>query len=151
LTAWDANLRADSLDRLAAQASRGSDSILDEICRRAIAGRLAVRFIGKWTERFQLTEPEFQILWCVQVWSGAGLDQTALAARLAFSPAQVSSCVEKLRARGLLSPQEMSGDRRRRVWRVSSSGFDLLQRVFVAASECLACSPPPIAQRENAA
>jgi DNA-binding MarR family transcriptional regulator len=63
------------------------------------------------------------------------VDQTTLATQLALSPPQVSACVEKLRARGLIVSREVPDDRRRRLWASSESGSDLLREIVQAAGQ----------------
>jgi DNA-binding MarR family transcriptional regulator len=106
---------------------------LEHVCQTAIDGRRAVRLLARWAERFQLSESELQILWCLCAVVGPGVDQTTLAAQLALSPPQVSVCVEKLRARGLIMNQEARGDRRRRLWQSSAKGNSVLEEIVQAA------------------
>lgn len=104
-----------------------------QTCQTAIDGRRAARILAQWAEPFQFSEPELQILWCLQASMSRGVDQTTLATRLAFSPAQVSACVEKLRARGMISHQEVPGDRRRRLWQCSERGNEVMRNIVQAA------------------
>src|SRR5689334_2123309 len=53
------------------------------VCSLAAEGRRAARALSQWCERFALSEPEFQVLWCLRNGMGAGFDQTMLARRLA--------------------------------------------------------------------
>ena len=108
---------------------------LDHVYQAAIVGRRAIRQLSQWSERFELSESELQILVCLSRSAGPAVDQTTLAAGLAFSPPQVSACVEKLRARGLIVHHEARGDRRRRLWQLSSDGLAILQQVERAAGE----------------
>jgi DNA-binding MarR family transcriptional regulator len=103
------------------------------VCQTAIVGRRAVRKLAQWAERFDLSESELQILACLNGSAGPGVDQTTLAAGLAYSPSQVSACVEKLRARGLIAHREASSDRRRRLWQLSADGIAIMQKVVTAA------------------
>ena len=80
----------------------------------AIEGRRAGRMIAAWAKAFDLSEPELQLLWCLRQELGDGVDQTTISTRLAFSPAQVSAMVERLRAHGLIIQRLTVGDRRRR-------------------------------------
>ena len=105
-----------------------------ETCRLAIDGRLAARTLADWTRRFKLGESEFQLLWCLRFAPRDGLDQSTIARRLAFSPAQVSATVERARARDWIWPGATSGDRRRHLWQLSASGLELLEEVLQAAS-----------------
>jgi DNA-binding MarR family transcriptional regulator len=107
---------------------------LERVCQTAIEGRRAVRLLARWAERYQLSESELQILWCLCGVVGPGVDQTTLAAQLALSPPQVSACVEKLRARGLIVTCEARGDRRRRLWQLSAIGSSVLQEITQADS-----------------
>ena len=110
-----------------------SDDRLEHVCQTAIDGRRAVRKLAQWAERFQLSESELQIIWSLCGVIGPGIDQTTLAAQLALSPPQVSACVEKLRARGLIVICEARGDRRRRLWQSSARGSSVMQEIVQAA------------------
>jgi len=91
--------------------------------------------LAQWAGRFELSESELQILWCLCGIIGPGIDQTTLATQLALSPPQVSACVEKLRTRGFIVNHEAHGDRRRRLWQSSANGSELLQAIVQAAGE----------------
>jgi DNA-binding MarR family transcriptional regulator len=103
------------------------------MCQAAIDGRRAAKSLGALSKQYQLTEAEFEILWCLRELACSGLDQTTLAGRLAFSPAQISACVEKLRVRGLIAHQEAAGDRRRHLWRLTCEASELLKKIAIAA------------------
>jgi DNA-binding MarR family transcriptional regulator len=107
---------------------------IDETSLSVIDGRRAARALAKWARRFELAEAEFQLLWCLRSVSGVGLDQTTLAATLAFSPAQVSAIVERVRARDWICQPSAASDRRRRLWRLSASGRNLLEHMVSAAA-----------------
>jgi DNA-binding MarR family transcriptional regulator len=123
--------------------SRGSDSgrretgapdhKVERTCCAAVEGRRAARLLAQWARPFDLTEPEFQVLWFLRAASVAGLDQKTLASALAFSAAQISASVERLRARGWILQIYSQGDRRRHLWRLSDGGQKLLDSVLVAA------------------
>lgn len=108
-------------------------------CIAAADGRRAARALGQWCERFALTEPEFQVLWCLREvtrdGANSGFDQTTLARRLAYSTAQVSATVEKLRARGWIAQQSACGDRRRNWWHLSTEGRDIVAAMLQASHE----------------
>jgi len=112
-----------------------ADGRLEHLCQTAIDGRRAAHVLLRWAGRFQLGESELQILWRVCGTVGTGVDQTTLAAQLALSPPQVSACVEKLRARGLIVSHEPQGDRRRRLWQSSANGSVLLREIVQAIGE----------------
>lgn len=107
---------------------------VDEACHSAIVGRRAARLVAEWGKRLRLTEAELQILWRLSSSPVGGLDQTALANALAFSPAQISASVERLRARGCVCPTATVADRRRRHWQLADAGRELLQRLTITAS-----------------
>jgi DNA-binding MarR family transcriptional regulator len=104
-------------------------------CNIAADGRRAVRALGQWCQRFEITEPEFQVLWCLRNEANGGFDQTTLARWLAYSPAQVSSTVERLRTRGWIAQQIVDGDRRRNMWRLTASGGSLVAEMLHATAE----------------
>jgi DNA-binding MarR family transcriptional regulator len=104
-------------------------------CRTAADGRRAIRALGEWSEQFELSEPEFQILWCLKSASGNGSDQTTIARALACSPAQISATVERMRAGGWITQQNAPGDRRRRLWELSAQGQLLLAEMLLAADQ----------------
>jgi DNA-binding MarR family transcriptional regulator len=104
-------------------------------CYAAADGRRAARALGRWCERFTLSEPEFQVLWCLRCGVTSGFDQTKLAKRLAYSPAQVSSTVERLRVRGWIAQQSASGDRRRNLWHLSEAGSNVVRQMLQTAHE----------------
>lgn len=108
---------------------------VDRLCRVAVDGRHAARALAHWSALLQLSEAELQILWGLRAARGQGVDQTTLAAQLALSPALVSTCVEKLRQRGLIAHQHGGGDRRRHLWQLSAGGLEVLQRVMQATDE----------------
>jgi DNA-binding MarR family transcriptional regulator len=113
----------------------GLDRRVGQLCQTAIDGRRAVRTLVGCSNRYELSESEFQILWCLSRLAAPAVDQTTLATRLALSPAQVSGCVEKLRVRGMIVHAEGRGDRRRHLWQLSAAGNDALQKVVQAAGE----------------
>jgi DNA-binding MarR family transcriptional regulator len=114
-------------------------------CSVAAEGRRAARALGQWCAPFQLSEPEFQVLWCLRDEAGGGFDQTTLAKRLAYSTAQVSATVEKLRARGWITQQAANGDRRRNLWHLSAAGSGVIVEMLRAAHELGWESPVQVA------
>lgn len=99
---------------------------IERTCRTVVDGRRAARALADWLRRFELSEPEFQVLWRLRDVSGVGLDQTTLANQLAMSPAQVSATVERLGTRGWIVAHLRPEDRRRRLWQLSASGQAML-------------------------
>ena len=91
-----------------------------------VDGRRAMRALAVWARRFDLSEPEFLVLWCLRGTNAEGVDQTTIAHWLALSPAQVSATVERLRAEGSIVREAAAGDRRRHVWQLSANGRDKL-------------------------
>jgi len=134
LTAGDSNSRADAT---APETWSAGESVMESIarlCRSAIDGRRAARALGEWTKRFALSEAEFHVLWQLRSASPEGLDQTALVRELAFSPAQVSATVERLRRRLLILQHAVAGDRRRHLWQLSAGGRKLIDQMLYDAA-----------------
>lgn len=105
------------------------------LCGVATTGRRASRVIAKWVKRFELSEAEFQLLWRLSSAPVNGLDQTALSKTLAFSPAQISSTVERLRARGWICARGDTADRRRNHWLLTNVGQERLISILIAAPQ----------------
>jgi DNA-binding MarR family transcriptional regulator len=104
-------------------------------CSTAAEGRRASRALAAWCEQFAVSEPEFQVLWRLRIDSGGGFDQTMLAKLLAYSPAQVSATVERLRAKGWITQETAEGDRRRNLWHLSAAGSDTVASMLRAAND----------------
>jgi DNA-binding MarR family transcriptional regulator len=90
--------------------------------------------VAEWSKRFGLSEAEFQLLWWLRSAPDDGFDQTALASALAFSPAQISASVERLRAQGHIAPTRPVADRRRHHWQLSATGRELIDQMLVAVT-----------------
>jgi DNA-binding MarR family transcriptional regulator len=89
--------------------------------------------LAEWVRPFELTEPEFQVLWLLRQANESAVDQKTLASALAFSAAQISASVDRLRVRGWILQIVSPGDRRRHLWRLSDGGQKLLDSVLLAA------------------
>lgn len=98
---------------------------LNSICRAIVDGRRAARVLAEWARQFDLSEPEFLVLWCLHDASTAGVDQTTIANWLALSPAQVSATVERMSAQNWIIQHTNPADRRRRLWQMSPTGRTL--------------------------
>jgi DNA-binding MarR family transcriptional regulator len=114
--------------------SGNSAERIDEACRLAGEGKLAVRRIAVWLRGSGINEPEFRLLWLLTGAASSGdaalsLDQADLAEQLVVSPAQVSGAVERLRTLGLLERVDSQRDRRRQLWQVTNAGAALLGRI----------------------
>ncbi len=107
---------------------------VDRTCHVAIVGRRASRALAAWAKPFGLSEAELQLLWQLGSSSSDGLDQTALAKALAFSPAQISACVERLSANAWICARAAGGDRRRNLWQLSEQGGILLDQMAATAA-----------------
>jgi DNA-binding MarR family transcriptional regulator len=107
-----------------------SPAPVERTCRTVVDGRRAARALAEWLRRFELSEPEFQVLWRLRDVAVEGLDQTTLANQLALSPAQVSATVERLGTRGWIIAHSRPEDRRRRLWQLSASGRTMLQSIL---------------------
>jgi len=104
-------------------------------CHVAADGRRAARALGQWCRRFEITEPELQVLWCLRDAESGASDQTTLARRLAYSPAQVSSTVERLRLQGWIVQRSVDGDRRRNLWYLSPTAGRVIEQMLRAAPD----------------
>jgi len=125
-----------------ALAASGTASVarIDAACQLAAGGKLAARDIAAWLRGFQVTEPEFRLLWLLSQ-QGAGragnaaFDQAELAELLVVSPAQVSGAVERLRSLGMLERTTDQHDRRRQLWRLADGGRQLLSAVVASVAD----------------
>jgi len=95
-----------------------------------ICARLLRDALSPWIIRRGLAEAEFAVLWACRQPPPGGLAQHQLAARLTVSAGQISGQVEKLRRRGLLHGRRSRHDRRRRLWRLTRSGRDVVLGVL---------------------
>lgn len=135
MTAANSNLGdRDGARRIAFRAPGEAIGHVDRACYTAIGGRRASRALAEWAKRFGLTEAELQLLWRLRTAPPEGLDQTALAAALAFSPAQISASVERLRVHGLIAAHGANRDRRRHHWQLSPAGRALLDKMLDAVA-----------------
>lgn len=91
--------------------------------------------LAEQTEAAGLNESQLSLLWATLSATSEGMSQTELAQRLMVSPALVSGLVEQLRRKRLLSGQRDKADRRRQVWRVTTAGRALVQRILDAVTE----------------
>jgi DNA-binding MarR family transcriptional regulator len=141
LTAPNANSRADAAANGGWSAGESVIENVTRLCKSAIVGRRAARMLAEWTKRFELSEAEFHVLWQLRSAPGDGLDQTTLAGELTFSPAQVSTTVERLRKRLLIFQHAAPGDRRRRLWQLSAGGRKLIDQMLYAAAQLRGGTP----------
>lgn len=130
---------------------------VDRVCFAAAEGRRAARALTHWCHRMELGEPEFLLLWYLRDCFGGGLDQTTLVRTLAYSPAQVSALVERLRSRGWILQESASSDRRRHLWHLSPLGSSVVATLLQTAHELRPELPttlqralPPAENREAA-
>jgi DNA-binding MarR family transcriptional regulator len=89
--------------------------------------------LADWAQQFELGEPEFQVMWYLRGRVADGLDQKSLARHLACSPAQISTTVERMRARGWITQHQSQEDRRRHLWQLTDAGSQLLDNMLNAA------------------
>ena len=113
---------------------------IDAACQLAAGGKLAARDIAAWLRGFQVTEPEFRLLWLLAQPGDASpghatFDQAELAELLVVSPAQVSGSVERLRSLGMLDRTTDQRDRRRQLWRLADGGRELLAAVVASVAD----------------
>lgn len=98
--------------------------------RILVCGRMFRDELTQQTGRWQLSGPEFSVLWVCRGAPSAGLGQSEFAAKLAVSAAKVSGLVERLRRQGLLEGRRAEADRRRQLWRLTTAGRARLQAVL---------------------
>jgi len=134
LTARNNQFRAANNERAVARSADEIALVLRRTCQTSIDGRRAAKALAQWSEQFHISEPELQILWRLREVRD-GVDQTSLAKELVISPAQVSSCVERLRVRELIVHEVAAADRRRHLWQLTRGGNELLDKVVQAANE----------------
>ena len=108
---------------------------VSDACRRAADGRRAARMVADWARQFELSEPEFQLLWCVHGAQEIGVDQRTLAGWLAFSPAQISATVERLQAAGWIVQHVCRDDRRRHLVQLAEAGAAKLAVILSDAGQ----------------
>lgn len=111
------------------------DQQVEHLVQTAADGRRAGKALSAWTRRFHVSEAEFQLLWLLRTSAQVGRTQTTLARELAFSPAQVSVVVERMRERGWIFQHRAAGDRRQHLWCLSLSGRSLLEEMLSHTDE----------------
>ena len=119
--AADSDSRAERLLRLIHWSSTASRQL-----RRQLAEVAAV---------FDLTDNELLVVWLCR---GTGWVQVELAGTIGVSPAQMSGTVDRLGSRGLVAMHRPTMDRRRQVWRTTSGGLELLERIAPRLDELAA-------------
>jgi DNA-binding MarR family transcriptional regulator len=117
-----------------ARISEAAIEQVDRTCHVAILGRHASRALAAWAKPFGITEAELQLLWRLRSAPSIGVDQTSLAKALAFSPAQISACVERLSAQAWIVARTADADRRRNLWQLSEHGSKLLDQMASTAA-----------------
>jgi DNA-binding MarR family transcriptional regulator len=119
---------------------------IERTCRMAIDGRLAARALAGFAKQFELTEGEFQLLWALRSALDVGLDQTTLAGILVISPAHVSATVERARLKSWVCQQPALSDRRRHLWRLTSAGHDLVEKMIRSATAITLLPSAPLTE-----
>jgi DNA-binding MarR family transcriptional regulator len=110
---------------------------IDAVCRRVVAGKLAMRELADLVRELGVSDSEFRLLWQLEHGARSAVDerksrptsspdQSMLAEQLALSPAQLSGMVERLSAHQLIEPESLPRDRRRQAWRISLAGQQLI-------------------------
>lgn len=122
---------------------------VEDICRAAADGRRTARMLSHWLKRFDLSEPEFQVLWQLRRVPGIAFDQRTLAKETALSPALVSATVERLRRRGWMSHDCDESDRRRHLWYLTDAGRSQLA-LTLGEAHLLVDSAASVLQRVSA-
>jgi len=99
------------------------------VCGRKLHDELS-HLVGRW----QLSPPQFSLLWACRHARAEGFSQNQLAGVMAVSPAHVSGLVEQLRRKGLLEGRRAAVDRRRQLWRLTPDGRDTLEALIADCS-----------------
>lgn len=99
------------------------------VCGRKLHDELS-HLVGQW----QLSPPQFSLLWACRYTRAEGSSQNELAGAMAVSPAHVSGLVEQLRRKGLLEGRRAAVDRRRQLWRLTPDGRDTLETLIADCS-----------------
>jgi len=102
------------------------------VCGRKLHDELS-HLVGRW----QLSPPQFSLLWACRHARSEGSSQNELAGVMAVSPAHVSGLVEQLRRKGLLVGHRAAVDRRRQLWRLTPDGRDTLEALIADCSGCM--------------
>jgi DNA-binding MarR family transcriptional regulator len=115
---------------------RDASERIDAACRSVVAGKLALRDITAWVNRFGVSDTEFRLLWLLFQLEGpttsCAIDQAELAEQLAVSAAQVSAVVERLMQRELVVRILDGADRRRQLWRLAGAGEQLVRNIIAS-------------------
>jgi DNA-binding MarR family transcriptional regulator len=125
----------------AASAALAASDRVDDACKLAVAGKLALREIARWVEGLAISEAEFRLMWLLQwpheraMQENSVIDQRELATRLSVSQAQVSGIVQRLQQSGYIESLNDRDDRRRQLWRLAGPGEMLIQRVLERVRE----------------
>lgn len=86
------------------------------------------RCLQRLTCELEPSESEWVLLWVCSEAPTEGMAQVAFAGALGVSPAQVSVNVERLREQGWLESNRCANDRRRRLWRLTDAGRQVLKQ-----------------------
>ena len=97
------------------------ERLMHLVHRTSGAGRLLRRLLADLAATAGLSDAELLLVWLCTGQS-QGWVQVDLAIAVGLSPAQTSGMVERLRQRGLIEMQRLATDRRRQVWRATTTG-----------------------------
>jgi DNA-binding MarR family transcriptional regulator len=78
-----------------------------------------------------LNAVEFSILYLCATRGDEPVPQNELAGQLGISPAQISTLVERLRAKDLIQAQRPAKDRRKKFWQTTARGNELLSEILL--------------------
>lgn len=121
------DVRTTTHHRIAEAPTAGPGSPWLEAAGRLLsAARRWSRLIGAVAKSHGLRDSELIALWAVadlqDADKGSGPSQTELARRLAWSSAQISELIERLRSKGLIAACPGVADRRMRCWTLTPGG-----------------------------
>ncbi len=104
-------------------------ALLGLVQQMAVTGRQFRRALTRQLDGLGLNDTELLLLWACDGAGSAGIAQNRLAEAVGLSPAQVSGLVDKMGNRGLIATCAGDGDRRRRMWQLTSAGRRTVEQV----------------------
>jgi DNA-binding MarR family transcriptional regulator len=120
---------------LPAECDSRAERVLRLIHWSSTASRHLRRQLAEVAAAFDLTDNELLVVWLCR---GTGWVQVELAGTIGVSPAQMSGTVDRLGSRGLVAMHRPTMDRRRQVWRTTTGGLALLERIAPRLDELAA-------------
>lgn len=98
---------------------------------------------------FALTPTQFSAL--VVLWQSGELAQNELGRSTAMDPATLQGVLSRLNDRALIEPRVDEADRRRRLWRLSGPGRELIERAVAEGPKVSADTLAPLDEADKRA